>query len=216
MYVYLLFISFFLHFSFHYFFCLFCSLFSLYTIFWSLLFKSLLLKYFSMFSDVSFSFPFSSFLPCPFFSIGFCFACILYTSTSCTGNAAKMTWHPETLRPVYFHIPKDPCPRFWWSWGAHWAEIARPRSFGLAQGEWWCFTNSAQNCHYLLQFLATRCTKLLAKRRPYLTGHRKSETFSGVGVLGSLNHMVPSLAILLFLSIYLSLSLSYASFIFSW
>ena len=219
-YVYLLFISFSLHFSFHYFFCLFCSLFSL--LFFDLYFLNLCFSnIFSMFSDVSFSFPVFSFLLCPFFSltflnfpllliplpcfsflcflffftfrsflpflvnrkfpnksletsfdhesrhliliswildsIGFCFACILYTSTSCTGNAAKMTWQPETLRPVYFHIPNDPCPRFWWSWGAHWAEIARPRSFGLAQGEWWCFTNSAENCHC---FAAISCNLL--------------------------------------------------------
>ena len=52
------------------------------------------------------------------------------------------------------------------SWGAHWAEIARPRSLNshMGLGEWWCLQTQQKIAIALPQFIATCCTKLLAKK----------------------------------------------------
>ena len=63
-------------------------------------------------------------------------------------------------------------------------------------------TNSAENCHcFAVIYWDLLYQTTSQKRRTYLTGHRKSGTFNGVGVLSCI--LFPS-----------SLSLSYASFTF--
>lgn len=89
------------------------------------------------------------------------------------------------------------------SWGAHWAEIARPRSLNSHNYGTGGLQTHQKIAIALPQFIATYCTKLLAKKG----GH----TWPGTGSRG---HSMECGCYPVFFFLALSLSLSYASFTF--
>ena len=177
-----------------------------FTMFASLPFKSLLSIFFLMFlflffPSLSFLLLSLTFLNFPFLLIPFLFFVPWLSDPSIVWFFVDWKFPNKHLEPSFDHESMH----FWVlrrSLSGDCATKVPEQSYGT--GGMVMLTNSAENCHC---FAAIYCDLLYQtisqKRRTYLTGHRKLGTFNGVGVLSCI--LFPS-----------SLSLSYASFTFSW